>query len=296
MWPAGPGAVAQEMPSANAASSPPPEATKSLPADEAKKNEVKKNAGEQDEGKKKEGEEESSLPPKLLALVALATAIERFWEAIFGYIERLGKAGIRLIAGGAELVKWVEKTQEGATAALEALVASAPGAQSSAALALYQEAEKRLLDAQSRIEESLRSPRYLAIKTATTTLGSLVLGVVLNCSLNLRLLEAVGFSGIDKWIDYVATGLAIGAGPGPLHSLIRSLEEFRRAVGGIADLVRGAGVKKAFDALREPATGNAVTLVAPLPSSLGVAPQAGGLVAVSEGDLRLQRAARRLLR
>lgn len=240
-----------------------------------------------------------SLPLKFVAIVALATAIERFWESIFGFVESFGLAGSRLLKGTAEVMAWAKAEQDRAVAALKALtdkLSKTAGAATPGELLAFQEAEKQLLDARSRIEEALKSPQYLAFKRAVTTLGSLLLGVGINLLCQLELLKAAGFGGAG-WADWVFTGFAIGAGPGPLHALIKTLEELRGALGGVADLARGTAVKKAVDALR----GSAVASVEQTRAQAG--PGAGALeavvvttAAVQIDELRLQRQAQRLLR
>jgi hypothetical protein len=44
----------------------------------------------------------------------------------------------------------------------------------------FQEAENRLLDAQTRITEILKTPEYVAVKRSIILLGSLVLGVAIS--------------------------------------------------------------------------------------------------------------------
>jgi hypothetical protein len=67
----------------------------------------------------------------------------------------------------------------------------------------------------------------------------------------------LGPAGLTVWwpFDSILTGLAIGAGPGPLHALIGTLQEMRNAFSGVADLARGAGVARAAEGLKQAAAG-----------------------------------------
>jgi hypothetical protein len=53
-----------------------------------------------------------------------------------------------------------------------------------------------------------------------------------------------------RLIDMLMTGLVIGAGPGPMHSLIGMLQSGKDAISNLADLARASAVRKAVEDVR----------------------------------------------
>jgi hypothetical protein len=186
--------------------------------------------------------------------LAIATAIERFWEAVFGWYESfilktaslMGTAGTRLGWAGQELLN----AEQAMARAVESLALSAASPEYPQAYAHFRAMERRLQEAQVRVEESLKSPKYKALKRAITLLGSFALGLGLSIASQLTLLAAAGFQ-MDPNVDLVLTGLLVGSGAGPLHAFIGWFNEFRNTLAGLADVTRGTALKKASEALQQ---------------------------------------------
>jgi hypothetical protein len=161
----------------------------------------------------------------LAPFVLLATVIERFWEGLFDLYERIAvQVAARLgVASPETTALWVTLTS--AEAQLESATDDDGRAQ---ALAAVRDARVALLDI-------YETPEYKGIKRGITTIGSLIIGVVLCVSQRIGVFEAMGFSGISPLSDVVFTGLLIGAGPGPLHSFISILQEFRDTIAGLGN-------------------------------------------------------------
>jgi hypothetical protein len=200
---------------------------------------------------------ETQLAVILAPFLALAVAIERFWETVFDWYESLVMGTAKLVGVSAETATWMNKELENAQTAVQALTlelasAATPNAANAqthqALLDTFHEAEKRLKDAQSRIAETVKAPQYVGTKRAITLLGSLVLGVFISTTANLTLLNAAGIP-IAIAADVLVTGLLIGSGPGPLHQFISILEELRSAAAGLSGLANGAAFLKAKEAL-----------------------------------------------
>lgn len=203
--------------------------------------------------------EDSKAAPDLARtfapLVAIALAIERFWESVFGLFESFVLGTGRALRSLSGATNWMKTELEAAQVAVnQAASALKQDPTDTAALKALQDAEKRLLDGESRLAESLKAPEYLAFKRGVTVMGSLIVGVVVAVSMKLRML---GPAGLAVWwpFDSILTGLAIGAGPGPLHAFIGTLQEMRNAFAGVADLARGAGVARAAEGLKQAAAG-----------------------------------------
>jgi hypothetical protein len=217
-----------------------------------------------------------ALEDVLAPFLAVAVIIERFWEGLFSWYEGFALATARLLGVSQQTTAWMKKEVENAEAAVTTLVAALDEAKKqgnatpSALLAELDTAEKRLLDARERITESLKTPEYRAFKLAVTTLGSLGLGVIVSVSAQLTMLHAAGLP-VPPAMDVLLTGLLIGAGPCPLHTLIKSLQEFRQALAGLADLAKGNGFLRTKQAVAgvitaEPSTTDTTTTAPTLPA------------------------------
>lgn len=179
--------------------------------------------------------------------VAIAAAIERFWESVFALYESFALAVGRLFGVSSKTLGWMNTELARAQQAMEDLF------KEDSTKPEYQEkllqAENRLKDAQARIEEALKLPEYTSAKKAVTLFGSLALGVAVAVAGKLQFLAAAGFPINFVPFDILVTGLLIGLGPGPLHDLIGLIKELKNAVAGVADLTRGAALKKVGESL-----------------------------------------------
>ena len=211
----------------------------------------------------------------LAPFIAIATFIERFWETFFNWYESMALQLGRLIGVSADSVKWMKTEIANAEKVVENLVGNlgtqTPGKEEyNTALKNLEQAETRLLDAQSRLSELLKSPIYTSSKKAIILGGSLVIGLCISFNGHLMLFHNAGYQTIPPIADMLITGLLIGSGSGPLHSFIGTLQEFRNTMSGLADLASGTAVKKAAEALND--AKNAATQ--PIPQTIIVNPPA----------------------
>jgi len=107
--------------------------------------------------------------------------------------------------------------------------------------------------AQSEINESLPS---IAVSTAKATsprpervqrevilqLFGFAIGIVLARVMELRLLSSFGIVTLQPWVDYLLTGLLIGGGSAPVHTILRFIS--KRKVTAKTDVVNSEEVKK----------------------------------------------------
>lgn len=193
------------------------------------------------------------LGRSLALFVAVATAIERFWEVVFDFYEKLVLSGSAMIGGAGELGVWAKAQLDRARNVLRNPKGAEAGGGASSTL------DERLAEvavARATIVRLLADPEYVAFKRAVTLLGSLVLGEVISLSSGLRIFAAAEFA-VPKSIDLVLTGLIIGSGPGPVHALIGILQGLRDATKDLSDLSRSATIQRAAAALREVVGGGA---------------------------------------
>ena len=227
----------------------------------------------------------------LTPFVALAAAIERFWEIAFDVYERFALTVGKLVGGGARGINWMKDELNNASDAVSEVAAQLGKTNPTderypQLMAAMQEAEERLLDAQDRIGETLKAPQYITVKRAITLLGSLVLGMGVSISGSIYIFNSIGFK-VPAGIDMILSGLLVGAGVGPMHSLIGALQNTREAVAGLAGLAKGSAVRNVIASALPSDTG----------STRGLKPMDDAPAEfAAESNLRTQRRARRLVR
>ncbi len=171
----------------------------------------------------------------LLPLVAAATAIERIIEMIFNWYESIVLNAGRLIGQSSGYLKWAQQELKDARDAF----GKADGKSA------FEQAELKLLQAEERLQEYLRSPFYLSKKKYLTLLLGLGLGVVIAFMTQLQMLKLLGIqlNSALAGVDMLVTGLIIGTGSAPVHSLIGLLQNTKDAVYEARSLWRGKSVQ-----------------------------------------------------
>ena len=191
----------------------------------------------------------ADLSQVLAPFVAIAIAIERFWEVVFDTVERFALTVSGLVGSARSGVKWMRDELNSAETAVEAAVSALAVIEDpvdqAGKYAILETAEGRLQAAKDRIADTVKSPEYVAVKRAITLLGSFVMGLAIAAGARLALLNAAGIR-LPLAADVLLTGLLIGAGPGPLHTFIGTLQEFRNGVANLAQLAQGAAIRNAL--------------------------------------------------
>jgi hypothetical protein len=98
------------------------------------------------------------------------------------------------------------------------------------------DAQATVQDAQQQLLNSLKSARYKSIKQAVSVLISLSLGLVTAFTTNLDIFRLLNISMTAGIFGVILTGLIIGAGSGPVHSLIGILQQSRDTLDQAANL------------------------------------------------------------
>ena len=93
---------------------------------------------------------------------------------------------------------------------------------------------------------------YLAWKRAICIWVGLLVGLEVAVLADLGMMRAIGVPA-PRLLDMLVTGFVIGAGPGPMHSVIGMIQGAKDALTGVAELAQGKAVKEAAAALRESA-------------------------------------------
>lgn len=183
-------------------------------------------------------------------MVAAATGIERLLEMLWNWFESFLLNIVAIIAMGWEWTRWAREEITKASAAVGELAAQlselrgkTPAArgspEESALLKAMRDAESQLLLAETRLQNVLKNERYRRIKGALSVLAGIVLGVIIAAAANLKMFAVLGIALVPAEIDILVTGLVIGTGSAPVHSLIGILQKSKDTLEDTSRLLRG---------------------------------------------------------
>ena len=205
----------------------------------------------------------------LAPLVAAATVIERVIEMGFSWFESIVISASTFLNLGGSYVKWA---REQANACRAALIGSTGPAITAA--------EEQLQNAEQRLKDWVKTDPYVSIKQGLSTLIGIVLGLIVAGVSRLQMFKLLGVNLVAlngaqtnatlaqflTAVDIFVTGLIIGTGSAPVHSLIGILQKSKDAI----DEARGLARAKSFQALQDLLAGYAPPGKAPgaAPSSL----------------------------
>lgn len=190
-----------------------------------------------------------NLSDILAPLLAVSVAIERLLETAFDAFEQSTRSAADILKTPAQALDWIGREYQ------KAYLAAAEAAQSVAvratplSLKKMEEAEERLLKAESRLRSWVDAPEYKAWKRALAIWIGLLTGLLVSILGDLGLLRMIGVPA-PRLLDMFITGLVIGAGPGPMHSLIGILQSGKSAVDNLAELAKGKAVLASAQALQ----------------------------------------------
>lgn len=95
---------------------------------------------------------------------------------------------------------------------------------------LLQEAERRLADAEGKLAGVTSSADYIGAKTAASIILGLMFGVIVAAVGQLQMFALLGIKAVPERIDVLITGLVIGSGSNPVHSLVGILQQGKNAL------------------------------------------------------------------
>lgn len=174
----------------------------------------------------------------LAPILALALAIERIVETVFDLIEQATDEVAKLGSGGLDGLKWfqqeLDRAWDAAEEAFHQLEASG-AARDEKLLAQLKIAERRIVDANNRIAGLAKDPKYVSIKRVASICISLILGLVVAIVSDSGLCELLQIS-VPRILDMLVTGFVIGAGSGPMHSLVGILQGAKDTLGSLGNL------------------------------------------------------------
>jgi len=183
-------------------------------------------------------------------MLAASTGIERTMEMFWNWFEALFTNFIAFVAMGWEWTRWVREEIELTNKAVSDLALQlaqlrraaptpARAAQESELLAALRNAEEQLKSAQDHLRTVLKSDRYRSIKQALSVLAGIVLGVLVSAAANLKMFALLGITTVPAGVDVVVTGVIIGTGSGPVHSLVGILQQGKETIEQASSVLRG---------------------------------------------------------
>lgn len=110
-------------------------------------------------------------------------------------------------------------------------------AKTQSAEALLKDAQVRLKAAEDKLGGATSSPDYRSAKSAVTIVLGLMLGVIVAALGQIQMFALLGISAIPARIDVLITGLVIGSGSYPVHSLVGILQQGKDALDGLGNFL-----------------------------------------------------------
>jgi hypothetical protein len=106
-----------------------------------------------------------------------------------------------------------------------------------AAESLMADAQQRLQAAESKLVSAADSPDYRSAKSAATIVLGLMLGVIVATLGQIQMFALLGIAAVPPRIDVLITGLVIGSGSYPVHSLVGILQQGKDALDGLGNFL-----------------------------------------------------------
>ena len=190
----------------------------------------------------------ANLTMILAPILAASAAVERLLETVFNLIENnwltlvayLGRGLRWLKSAETELQQarqWVSDVSERYTQEAEGLEAGLDGWFGSLtkdvtggmdqAQAIMDMADQRLTKAEQNLVSVTSSLRYKSAKATASVILGLMLGVIVADLGSLRMFALLGIGTVPAKLDVFITGLVIGSGSYPVHSLVGFLQQFK---------------------------------------------------------------------
>jgi hypothetical protein len=238
-------------------------------------------------------------------LLAAATGIERVIEMFWNFVESTAQQGLAALGLGQSWARYAGAQVRAAEESLNSLAAQAEAlrrkgaapADPLAVTALDQQidlAQRKLGDAQQQLTNALHSPRYTSIKQAASVLIGIALGLVVAFATQLDMFQLLRLANGPGAVGIFLTGLIIGAGSGPVHSIIGLLQQSKDAVDQAANLFSARSRRNATEALSNLMAANATSAagaaergLAGAPRDLAPAEGAPPVAAVTAEQIRL---------
>lgn len=172
----------------------------------------------------------------LAPMVAAAAGIERLLESAFDYFETKMREVVAFLAGRVAWLDWAQDEVMRMRKALETAATQAhdldplteAGQKGQEALAVL---EKQVETAEQRLSDVVNFDGYKSYKRALSVVIGLWLGVLVATAGALRMFASLGIT-VEPHVDVILTGIIIGTGSNPVHSLIGILQQTKDTLDG----------------------------------------------------------------
>ena len=176
----------------------------------------------------------------LAPVLAAAAGVERLLETIFNVIESGWKSMVAYLGRGLRWLKnaeiemlearqWLADMSERYKREMKDLSLSEPvekvQEKIATANATLELAGRRLADAEKNLAEVTSSSGYKSAKAAATIVLGLMLGEIVAAIGSLQMFAMLGIDVVPARVDVFITGLVIGSGSYPVHSLVGLLQQ-----------------------------------------------------------------------
>jgi hypothetical protein len=195
----------------------------------------------------------ANLTIVLAPVLAAAAAVERTLESMFNVLEGSWRTMVAYLGRGLRWLKNAEievqqarqfladasdkynselqEIQFGQASA--ATIADEVQAKVASANKLMVIAQQRLENAEGNLADVTSSESYISAKAAASIILGLMLGVIIAAVGQLQMFAMLGIGVVPAQIDVLITGLVIGSGSYPVHSLVGILQQGKGAVDSV---------------------------------------------------------------
>lgn len=188
------------------------------------------------------------LAPVIIAALGVERVIEMMWNLIESYI----RSFVAFLAGRSEWLRWANDELKAARERLEALAHEGdPTLRVPDLLPTSQDALSQLIEraandvalAETRLSSLTSTGQYRDAKRVISILSSLVLGIIVSTVVGLQMFALLGIN-VNERIDLLITGIAIGTGATPVHSLVGILQQGKDTLEGAQKALRLRNTQK----------------------------------------------------
>ncbi|MBI4670970.1 MAG: hypothetical protein HY741_04805 [Chloroflexi bacterium] len=182
------------------------------------------------------------LAPIAVAALGIERMIEMMWNLIESYI----RSFVAFLAGRSEWLRWANDELKAARERLAALAQEGDPTLRVADMlptsqdALYQLIERAANDvalAEARLATLTSTTQYRDAKRVISIVTSLILGLIVATVVGLQMFALLGIN-VNERVDILITGIAIGTGSTPVHSLIGILQQGKDTLDGIQGFLK----------------------------------------------------------
>ena len=195
----------------------------------------------------------ANLTIVLAPVLAAAAAVERTLESVFNVLEGSWRTMVAYLGRGLRWLKnaeievqqarqFLDEISDKYSAELQSIqfgqtsvstLTNEIQARINAATKLMTLAQLRLENAESNLADVTSSESYISAKAAASIILGLMLGVVIAGIGQLQMFAMLGIGIVPAQIDVLITGLVIGSGSYPVHSLVGILQQGKGAVDSV---------------------------------------------------------------